>query len=94
MKMLASRPYEIQLASLVKLVQSDTPQGNQVTDVLKSGNEDDIRQMLMNFGNPGTEWAPVTTALPWTPWQIDQAVADLNMIQPSGVTTSARFWAW
>ena len=93
MKMPA-RPYEVQLASLVKLVQSGTIPGDNVSDVLKSGDEPMIRDMLTNFGNPETVWGTYTTAMPWTQWQIDQAVADINAIKPDGVTVQGRFWAW
>jgi hypothetical protein len=96
--------YQAELATLVELVKSNTYEGDQVIEVLKSGDEEMIRHMLRNFGNPEVvEWAAVKMASPWADWQIDQAVEDLNMIKPpeasakmfaAGGSTQGKFWAW
>jgi hypothetical protein len=94
--------YQAELATLVELVKSG--KGDRVIEVLKTGDEELIRHMLRNFGNPeDTEWADYTTASPWADWQITQAVEDLNMIKPedaevkffaAGGSTQGKFWAW
>ena len=97
--------YDPQLTSLVNLVKSNTPEGDLVMEVLRTGDEPLIREMLRNFGKPGTQWESITTAFPWTDWQIDQAVTDLNTIKPDSVKAQSEiaadegvegisFWAW
>jgi hypothetical protein len=98
--------YQAELATLVELVKSNTYEGNHVIDVLKTGDEEAIRHMLRNFGNPDVaEFADIKTASPWADWQIDQAVEDLNMIKPedeenfpksfaAGGVATGKFWAW
>jgi hypothetical protein len=96
--------YQAELATLVELVKSNTYEGNQVIEVLKTGDEEMIRHMLKNFGNPEVaEFADIKTASPWADWQIDQAVADLHMIKPdepqamlfgAGEVATGKFWGW
>ena len=86
--------YDGELMSLVNLVKSNTMEGNRVIEILQTGDEYLIRQMLTNFGNPeNPQWRDITMASPWSNWQIDQAVEDLKMIKPSELGT-LRFWAW
>jgi len=86
--------YDGELLSLVNLIKSNTLEGNMVIEVLQTGDEALIRQMLANFGNPESiQWHNVTMSSPWSQWQIDQAVDDLKMIKPAELGT-ARFWAW
>jgi len=86
--------YDGELASLVNLVKSNTIEGNRVIEVLRTGDEFLIRQMLVNLGNPESlEWHDTTMASPWSDWQIDQAVEDLKMIKPPELG-ALRFWAW
>jgi hypothetical protein len=86
--------YDGELLSLVNLIKSNSLEGNMVIEVLQTGDEALIRQMLANFGNPESiQWHNVTLASPWSQWQIDQAVEDLKSIKPPELAT-ARFWAW
>lgn len=85
--------YNHELISLINLVKSNTPESERVINVLRSGDEKEIRRMLVNFGNPEDyDWRDVTTASPWAEWQIDQAVKDLSLFKPKMETLS--FWAW
>ncbi|MGE5222256.1 MAG: hypothetical protein ACM3PY_07455 [Omnitrophica WOR_2 bacterium] len=85
--------YNHELVSLINLVKSFTPESERVIKVLRTGDEEAIRRMLVNFGNPEDyEWADITTASPWANWQIDQAVKDLMIIKPEMEALS--FWAW
>ena len=88
--------YNHELSTLIDLVKSGTPEGERVTNVLRSGDEEGIRHMLKNFGNPEIkEWQDITSASPWTDWQIDRAVADLEMIRPYDVEiTAIKYWGW
>jgi hypothetical protein len=86
--------YSHQLASLVALVKSNTEEGNYVMSILQEGNEMQVRNMLMNFGNPTSiEWHHFTMAAPWTEFQINAAVEDLDAMKPPE-QVSAKFWAW
>lgn len=86
--------YNHELATLIDLVKSETPEGERVIEVLRTGNEEVIRHMLRNFGNPEVyDWKDITSASPWSDWQIDQAVIDLNVIKPPDVE-DPYFWAW
>jgi len=86
--------YNHELSTLIDLVKSETPQGERVIEVLRTGNEEIIRHMLRNFGNPEDyDWKEITSASPWSDWQIDQAVKDLNVIKPPDAV-DPYFWAW
>jgi hypothetical protein len=96
--------YQDELASLITLVQSGSEEGNQVIDVLKTGDEGEIRHMLTNFGNPeDSQWGEYTSVLQWTDEQITQAAADHSMINPGNTqyemaalaaVGEGKFWGW
>jgi hypothetical protein len=86
--------YNPQLKTLINLLKSDAPEAAKVILTLQTGDEETIRHMLKNFGNPNdTDWFDVTAALPWTDWQIDTAYMELNAIRPPD-DQALRFWAW
>jgi hypothetical protein len=86
--------YNHELATLIDLVKSETSEGERVIEVLRRGDEKEIRQMLRNFGNPEDNyWKDITSASPWADWQIDRAVEDLNTIKPPEAA-DPYFWAW
>jgi hypothetical protein len=86
--------YNNELSTLIDLVKSETSEGERVIQVLKTGDEELIRHMLRNFGNPeNADWKDITSASPWSDWQIDQAVTDLNVIKPPELA-DPYFWAW
>jgi hypothetical protein len=96
--------YQDELASLITLVHSNTEEGNYVTSVLKSGEEEPIRHMLTNFGNPDdSEWGGYTDVLPWTNEQITQAEEDHSSINPGEIQDkmaadaqvgAGKYWGW
>ena len=96
--------YNHELATLIDLVKSNTPESERVIEVLKTGDEEVIRHMLRNFGSPEDYvWKDITSASPWSDWQIDQAVLDLKTIKPVpdalgtlklASTGRGTFWAW
>ncbi len=85
--------YNHELVTLINLIKSNSPESERVIKVLRTGDEKEIRRMLVNFGNPGDdEWGYITSASPWANWQIDQAVKDLMIIKPE--MEALYFWAW
>ncbi len=85
--------YNHELATLIELIKSNTPEGERVIEVLKSGNEGEIRRMLINFGNlDDDDWKNITIASPWTNWQINEVITDRNKIYNPDV--EGPFWGW
>lgn len=86
--------YHHEFSTLIRLIQSNTPQSERVIKVLKTGDEKLIRHMLTNFGNPeDPDWSDITMATPWADWQINQAIQDGLTVKPP-VQAALSFWIW